>query len=98
MRPRPRLADTERSSRHARCASVGPVTAVEHRTTTEPCPRCTRMRPALSPQQTAATIAWDVVRHSGGGRSGRPVGLCCPNGHDTDDSASLWMWLGERPF
>lgn len=74
-----------------------PVSVIERRTTTEPCPRCARMRPRRVGDCVLATVSWDIVSRAGH-RSGRPVRLCCANGHDTDDGASLWMWLGERVF
>jgi hypothetical protein len=55
------------------------------------------MRPRPTQDPALATVSWDVVSGANG-RSGRPVRLCCANGHDTDDGASLWGWLGERGF
>lgn len=73
------------------------VSVIERRTTTERCPLWARMWPRPAAGRAVATVGWDVVPRAGG-RSGRPVRLCCPNGHDIDDAASLWLWLGERGF
>lgn len=45
------------------------MTVIEHRTTTEPCPRCLRIRPRLTPQRATAPIdsavLWLWLGHRG---------------------------------